>query len=327
MSEDPVGFASRDENVFGYMGNNPVNGTDPTGLTQIECFYPFRKLENTEPAVISDVRCVKKADGSVVLRVSVSAGPGYKSSHSLLFDLSGEGTDNDSAQFAARWTDSDGNVVGYYCNAIAQSKSRDVGAYWTKTKDGTVQWETDAIPAGAVHMDIVLIYTDVLYGPSLNFDKYNRKYADVPVIMGYWTGSIEDGEWSLVAHPEVLPQQLEGDPFAADIMKMVVSTATLLREKTGYILAARPWTMGRLYQELLLELSAQDKDKLERPDEVNEVLILRKEKLDGLRKSIKLALRKAAREGRIHGDGDTGWDIIPRNGDPGWGPSAARFYL
>lgn len=33
ISEDPIGFAGGDVNQFGYIGNNPLSGTDSTGLT------------------------------------------------------------------------------------------------------------------------------------------------------------------------------------------------------------------------------------------------------------------------------------------------------
>jgi len=32
LSEDPIGFAGGDANLYRYVGNNPVNMTDPTGL-------------------------------------------------------------------------------------------------------------------------------------------------------------------------------------------------------------------------------------------------------------------------------------------------------
>jgi hypothetical protein len=36
-SEDPIGFASGDYNLYGYVGNNPINFTDPLGLCKDEC--------------------------------------------------------------------------------------------------------------------------------------------------------------------------------------------------------------------------------------------------------------------------------------------------
>jgi RHS repeat-associated protein len=35
ISEDPLGFGARDVNFYAYVGNNPVNGNDPSGLDTI----------------------------------------------------------------------------------------------------------------------------------------------------------------------------------------------------------------------------------------------------------------------------------------------------
>ena len=32
ISEDPIGFAGGDVNLYGYVGNGPLDGTDPSGL-------------------------------------------------------------------------------------------------------------------------------------------------------------------------------------------------------------------------------------------------------------------------------------------------------
>lgn len=34
ISEDPIGFAGGDPNLYGYVNNNPLNGTDPLGLSE-----------------------------------------------------------------------------------------------------------------------------------------------------------------------------------------------------------------------------------------------------------------------------------------------------
>jgi RHS repeat-associated protein len=37
ISEDPIQFAGGDVNLYAYVANNPVNGTDPTGLIGLNC--------------------------------------------------------------------------------------------------------------------------------------------------------------------------------------------------------------------------------------------------------------------------------------------------
>jgi hypothetical protein len=34
ITEDPIGFAGRDTNLYRYVGNSPTNATDPTGLAE-----------------------------------------------------------------------------------------------------------------------------------------------------------------------------------------------------------------------------------------------------------------------------------------------------
>jgi RHS repeat-associated protein len=39
ISEDPIGFGAGDVNLYGYVQNNPVSRTDPTGLYEIDVHY------------------------------------------------------------------------------------------------------------------------------------------------------------------------------------------------------------------------------------------------------------------------------------------------
>jgi RHS repeat-associated protein len=39
ISEDPIGFAAGDVNLYGYVENDPVNGTDPTGLYEEDVHF------------------------------------------------------------------------------------------------------------------------------------------------------------------------------------------------------------------------------------------------------------------------------------------------
>jgi RHS repeat-associated protein len=42
MSEDPIGFAAGDGNLYRYVGNGPVNGTDPSGSLALRNGWPRR---------------------------------------------------------------------------------------------------------------------------------------------------------------------------------------------------------------------------------------------------------------------------------------------
>lgn len=39
ISQDPIGFAARDANLYRYVGNSPTNGTDPSGKYKVEIEY------------------------------------------------------------------------------------------------------------------------------------------------------------------------------------------------------------------------------------------------------------------------------------------------
>jgi len=42
ISKDPIGFNGGDVNLYRYVGSNPINNTDPTGLIVQKCFRPLR---------------------------------------------------------------------------------------------------------------------------------------------------------------------------------------------------------------------------------------------------------------------------------------------
>jgi len=45
VSEDPIGFAGRDLNIYRYVENNPSNFTDPSGLIVYQCKRPLSGLD------------------------------------------------------------------------------------------------------------------------------------------------------------------------------------------------------------------------------------------------------------------------------------------
>ncbi|MDX9715704.1 MAG: RHS repeat-associated core domain-containing protein [Dissulfurispiraceae bacterium] len=42
ISKDPIGFSAGDVNLYRYVGNNPVNWTDPEGLI-VSCYEAYKK--------------------------------------------------------------------------------------------------------------------------------------------------------------------------------------------------------------------------------------------------------------------------------------------
>src|SRR5262249_49375637 len=41
LSEDPIGYEGGDPNFFAYSGNNPISGSDPSGLSEGGGFFGF----------------------------------------------------------------------------------------------------------------------------------------------------------------------------------------------------------------------------------------------------------------------------------------------
>src|SRR5437016_3358727 len=87
-SEDPTGFAGGDANLYRYVGNNPTNATDPSGLYEIPygsrdgqpTFYPggprygdgskpeyFGKFRNGDPS--KEKNGVLSFSGGIVMDV------------------------------------------------------------------------------------------------------------------------------------------------------------------------------------------------------------------------------------------------------------------
>lgn len=70
LSEDPIGFSSSDVNIQRYVGNNPANFTDPTGLDGIGAFS-FCRGENYLYAT------AKPVPPSIPGAPNISPGPGW----------------------------------------------------------------------------------------------------------------------------------------------------------------------------------------------------------------------------------------------------------
>lgn len=51
ISKDPIGFNGGDANLYSYVGADPVNYIDPTGLTQEDLDFAIRYLRKTQPGL------------------------------------------------------------------------------------------------------------------------------------------------------------------------------------------------------------------------------------------------------------------------------------
>jgi RHS repeat-associated protein len=63
LSEDPIGFAGGDANLYGYVGNDPVNGMDPSGLVGYPIDPRYRNLDSPDPVAWLWERIVRFAEG------------------------------------------------------------------------------------------------------------------------------------------------------------------------------------------------------------------------------------------------------------------------
>ena len=54
-SKDPIRFAGGDSNIYGYVFSNPVNGIDPTGLTEQDFVSRWREVGNNYPELTDAV--------------------------------------------------------------------------------------------------------------------------------------------------------------------------------------------------------------------------------------------------------------------------------
>jgi RHS repeat-associated protein len=72
-NKDPIGFAGGDTNVYPYVGNDPVNLTDPSGLDTFMCTKPLHALggegtksgpDSKENPLYHQFLCVKADEGT-----------------------------------------------------------------------------------------------------------------------------------------------------------------------------------------------------------------------------------------------------------------------
>jgi hypothetical protein len=98
------------------------------------------------------------------------------------------------------------------------------------------------IPPGATHLEVVLVFTDVMGNTPVQSAKDPRD-GDLPYIIGAFSGDLVDGKWNIksdrAAVLKVLPR-LEDYPTAADYNNLFTKADNFLKERTGARFRARP---------------------------------------------------------------------------------------
>ena len=280
----------------------------PTAIEWKYTFHPDFTYDNGEikygkSTLWSSVECTETE-----LTVQMVGGNLLEGDSILSFIQGSYGKDSDSGQVAVRWTDKDGNVIDSDTNAQAISGDRRVAAKWTEGRHDILSWSTEEVPEGATHVEIVLIYTDVSGGnPATCASGFlpacpkNPTYvnADVPVILGYWTGDLdlETNKWKIVPDKSKITQPMERNPTAAEVLEMIANVAKFVEDHTGYKMAQRAGNdVDLLYKAALAEWAGPNTD---------ETL------LKQYRAWIDEALAKAIKDKKIKNTpADTGYDIV-----------------
>ncbi len=271
-----------------------------TGSVEMGFHYPFdRRSDNFVMTTAA------QADGKV-LTIGLTEAKGFKQ-YAMGFGFLGvmDGTetrfnDSDAAHVTVAWKNDAGEVLGRVTNATPQKPRRGPkhpAAEW-KALDATpakLVWEVE-IPAKAVQMEIVAVYTDTLTNTPSHAAKDRHRSntsGDMPLIFASYSGKLAEGQWSFTARPEDVEEtrqfSLGSFPTVAQIEATVTAVKKRLRDRTGYRIVARP------------------------------------PRLDGISAPIGIGYRDlikkiddATSAGDINGRLDTGFDVIPE-------PTAREF--
>ncbi len=149
--------------------------------------------------------------------------------------------DTDSLQVATRWAKGD-KMMAQTTNAVKQGV-RDTGADWSfdhvasPNETATV---SDTVADGPTKMNIVFVYTDVIWGPPSGSTAADLG-QDLPLIIGSISGTKNaDGTWKLQVLPGDVTKLTGGYPKPRVYSEIIETLGKTLAVRTGYELVARP---------------------------------------------------------------------------------------
>src|SRR5690606_33329300 len=77
ISEDPIGFAGGDINLYGYVGNDPIGKRDPLGLYEIDVHYYLTLYLALRSGCFSQGQAVAIANGNQMTDENPSESPDF----------------------------------------------------------------------------------------------------------------------------------------------------------------------------------------------------------------------------------------------------------
>jgi hypothetical protein len=178
---------------------------------------------------------IKVAEGKAFAKESTDKGYPFSSVVAGAAKSKDDVHDTDSVQVAVRWSSKANADVAHATNALAAGTKRDKAADWVfggKSPTQTATWTT-AVPKDATHVEIVIIYTDTIYGIG-NTD------GDLPLVIGSFSGDLAEDKWAVETNPDDLFKPQKQQPKKEAFADLLAATRKVLENRTGYELKARP---------------------------------------------------------------------------------------
>jgi RHS repeat-associated protein len=278
IAQDPIGFDGGQTDLSQYVGNNPTNATDPSGLqvapvavAQDDVFLPFNAADpnlilKLETLIVDGktIPTVPKAglgpiDGDVLL-LNVFEGAGLRLQPGVSnfpWDSLLEGSwkrgsntgfhDTDSLQVAVRFKNAAGDDIYHYTNATAPraKEEREKGANWTYP-NGTVRYGLGRTNWGQFSdkqaIPKAATHFDVVFVyTDIKSKTPGNGGFDLPAVVGSFSGDLKDGKWTIKSNPKDVFERLAAEPTdPAKIADLAEKAKKTIKERTGYDLVRRP---------------------------------------------------------------------------------------